>query len=222
MAFDDLFLLLFVSKRGALFGKIVSSTSMMATELGISQQSVSRKLRKLAQKGLIELSSSTYGVSVSVTPKGKKLLESHLLELQTMFAGQKQKSLKGIVESGLGEGKYYLSFPQYKKQIMEKFGFEPYHGTLNLRVSEAELDFFRQNQVEEIIRGFATKERTFGGLRAIPVKISEKLNGALIFPDRSAHPKTIAEVIAPFFLRKKLGLSDGAILTVYASEKNEK
>ena len=212
-------MLLFVSKRGALFGKIVSSTSMMATELGISQQSVSRKLRKLSQNGLIELSSSTYGVTVSVTPRGKKILESHLLELQTMFAGQKQKSLKGIVESGLGEGKYYLSFPQYKKQIIEKLGFEPYPGTLNLRVSEAELEFFRTHQADEIIAGFATKERTFGGLRAIPVKISGKHSGALIFPDRSAHPRTIAEVIAPFYLRKKLGISDGSILTVFESEK---
>ena len=147
------------------------------------------------------------------------MLESHLLELQTMFSGQKQKSLKGIVESGLGEGKYYLSFPQYKKQVIEKFGFEPYPGTLNLRVSEAELDFFREHQGEEILAGFSTEERTFGGLRAIPVKISGKISGALIFPDRSAHPKTIAEVIAPFYLRKKLGLADGSIITVFEGVK---
>lgn len=208
-------LLVFVSKRGALFGKVVSSTSMMAAELGISQQSVSRKLRKLAQNGLIGLSSSPLGVTVSVTPAGKKMLEGHLFELQAMFSGQKKKSLKGIVESGLGEGKYYLSFPQYKEQIAEKFGFEPYPGTLNLRVSEAELEFFRTTNGEEIITGFATKERTFGGLRAVRVKIGKDIAGALIFPDRSAHPKTIAEVIAPVYLRKKLGLADGSILTVF-------
>ncbi len=44
--------------------------------------------------------------------------------------------MKGIVCSGAGEGKKYISIPEYKRQIEEKFNFSPYEGTLNLEVSK--------------------------------------------------------------------------------------
>jgi CTP-dependent riboflavin kinase len=44
-------------------------------------------------------------------------------------------TLEGTVFTGLGEGAYYISKETYLKQLTEKLGFEPYLGTLNLKLS---------------------------------------------------------------------------------------
>lgn len=212
---DNFFLLMHFAKKGAVSNRVGTSTLMASRELSISQQSVSRKLNELAAGGLIELSSSPKGVQVSITQRGKKLLLENLDLLSGIFSKNHKKNFNGIVESGLGEGKYYMSFPQYQKQIEKKLGFKPYFGTLNLKVSEHELSFFVKNQKIAVIEGFSTKQRTFGGLRAIKVKINNVLNGALIFPDRSTHPKNVCELIAPVYLRKKFSLEDDSVVSVF-------
>ncbi len=211
---DDFFLLLLLAQKGAVSGSIFSSTSKLSKELLLSQQSVSRKLSALKEKGLIELSSSSKGVHVKISEKGRKELLETFSHLKTVFEKQKQKSFSGVVQTGLGEGKYYLSFPQYQKQINEKLGFEPFPGTLNLKAEPVQIEHFWHGMKEAYISGFKTSERTFGGLKAFPVKINGKIDGALIFPDRSNNPKGVAEIIAPIFLRKKFGLKDGSKVTI--------
>ena len=44
--------------------------------------------------------------------------------------------LAGRVFTGQGEGKKYVSLSWVKHQIKEKLGFDPYPGTLNLRLDE--------------------------------------------------------------------------------------
>lgn len=205
----NFFLLLHIAKNNGLGGEFVSSTSKIAKEFGISQQSASRKLRSLAKLELISLQSSTSGVRAKVLEKGKKILLEHFAELSGLFSKSKTKKLFGAVQSGLGEGRYYLSFKQYSQQIIEKLGFDPFIGTLNLQVSEPELVSFKNGLEEIYINGFSTKERSFGGLRAFRVSVNGKVDGALVFPDRTNLPPNIAEVIAPIGLRKKFGLKDG-------------
>lgn len=205
----NFFILLFIAKKNGLEEEFVSSTTKIALETGLSQQSVSRKLRELKEQGLIETHSSTQGVRARITPSGKKLLLEQHSELKELFSKNTSKKLFGKVQSGLGEGKYYLSFKQYSLQIKEKLGFEPFIGTLNLSVSEPEILSFKKNLEETCVEGFKTKERSFGGLKAFKVKINSKIDGAIIFPDRSNLPPGTAEVIAPVGLRKKFGLKDG-------------
>lgn len=211
---DDFFLLLFLARKGALSKSLKTSTLALAGELFVSQQSVSRKLRELKELGFVELSSSPRGVDVSIAPLGRNKLSSTFSELKEVFLQKASKSLTGVVQSGLGEGKYYLSFPHYQKQIIEKLGFRPFLGTLNLKAKEDEIEFFRQGQKEILVEGFRTKERAFGGLKAINVKINDSVIGALVFPDRSIHKKDTAEVIAPFYLRGKLGLKDNSKVAI--------
>jgi len=216
MSEKNFFLLLFVAKNNGLKGEFISSTSKIAQVLEISQQSVSRKLRLLSKMGFISLQTSPEGVSAKVLEKGKMVLLEQYSELSNIFSKAKTKKLVGIVQSGLGEGKYYLSFKQYSNQIKEKLGFEAFVGTLNLDVQEAELLQFKMNLEEIYIDGFSTKERSFGGLKVFKTKINSKVNGAMIFPDRSSHPSNTAEIIAPINLRKKFGLKDGDKIFVEA------
>ena len=205
---DNFFVLLALARKGALSKKINSSTTQLSKELFVSQQSISRKLRELKEENLVEFSSSPSGITISISDNGKKELSKTFGDLQKIFFGTTKKEFLGTVQTGLGEGKYYLSFPQYQKQILEKIGFTPFPGTLNLKVNEHDLAFFKQDLEQITVNGFATKERTFGGLKAYKVLIDESIKGAIVFPDRSNNPAGIAELIAPVFLRKKLDLKD--------------
>ena len=43
---------------------------------------------------------------------------------------------EGIVTSGLGKGVVFMSMDYYKSNVKEKLGFNPYPGTLNLRLDK--------------------------------------------------------------------------------------
>ncbi len=113
--------------------------------------------------------------------------------------------MRGIVVSGLGRGQYYLSVEGYRNQFKELLSFDPFPGTLNLKLTEP----FIQPAMGSInIDGFRDEKRTFGECRCYPVKING-INGAIIRPERSSYPADLIEVIAPVSLRKTLCLSDG-------------
>ncbi len=114
--------------------------------------------------------------------------------------------IHGKVATGLGEGQYYISVEGYKNQFIQKLGFEPYPGTLNLKLAEP-LPFTRALAGSIRIEGFRDENRTFGECRCYPVKINS-IRGAIIRPERTSYPTDLVEVIAPVNLRKTLCLSD--------------
>ncbi len=118
--------------------------------------------------------------------------------------------IRGKVTTGLGEGQYYISVQGYRNQFKERLGFDPYPGTLNLKLVEP----FAQTAASLIkIEGFRNENRTFGECRCYPVKING-IRGAIVRPERSSYPANLVEVIAPVNLRKTLCLSDGDELEV--------
>ncbi|MBI2135456.1 CTP-dependent riboflavin kinase [Candidatus Woesearchaeota archaeon] len=211
---EDINLLAYLTQKSGLFNVWNTNTSIIANDLGISQQSVSRVLRELENAKLIIREASTSGVKISLADNGRNALKKHYELLRNVFSSD-IKSLSCKITSGLGEGRYYMSFSQYKKQFIEKLGFEPFEGTLNLEVDIAKVNNFLLNGVCININGFETKERTFGGLKAFNVKVSaknnknnKKINAALIMPDRTHHDKNVVEIIANKNLRNKLKLKD--------------
>jgi len=217
----DFSFLFHLGKRTGLAGKYSSSTGEIAREAGLSQQSVSRKLVQLEKKGLIERNASVKGVTISLSDSGVKVLRGHYLEVEKIFSAGKPKrvhSLAGRVVSGLGEGKYYLSLAQYVEQIEERLGFTPYAGTLNIKVDVPRLESFLSALTPVYVHGFETKERTFGGLTGYGIKVNDRIDGALVIPDRTSHERDVVEIIAAPYLRKKLGLADGSKINVSHSE----
>ncbi|MEM2081825.1 MAG: DUF120 domain-containing protein, partial [Candidatus Bathyarchaeia archaeon] len=121
-------------------------------------------------------------------------------------------TLEGTVFTGLGEGAYYILKEPYRKQFIEKLGFDPYPGTLNLKLTtdydqkaRAELEAYPAIEIQ----GFKNEDRTFGLVKCYPAKIDNKVKGALVFALRSHYDKSVLEVIAPVYLRKQLNLKDG-------------
>ncbi len=116
------------------------------------------------------------------------------------------------VFTGLGEGAYYITKDHYRKQFLEKLGFDPYPGTLNLKLT-SDYDIKRRTELEAYpaveVEGFRNEDRTFGLVKCYPVMIENKIKGALISALRSHYDVSVLEIIAPVCLRKNLNLKDG-------------
>lgn len=204
---DEVGTLLALAKRGR--GTIKVCTGELAAELGVSQQSASRKLKELESGGLIERNASPSGIQVKITQKGLGLLEKQYSMLKRIIEKKQQPVLAGTVVSGMGEGKYYIGMRQYREGIKEKLGFEPYAGTLNLRLSNQQDSYLIEGAKPTMIDGFSTDSRTYGAIKSFPVLISGSVKGAVLRPERTHYGPEIVEIIAQPFLRKKLGLKDG-------------
>ncbi|MGQ9565743.1 MAG: DUF120 domain-containing protein [Candidatus Bathyarchaeales archaeon] len=124
--------------------------------------------------------------------------------------------LKGRIFSGHGGGTLYLTLPWVKKQIIEKLGFEPYTGTLNLKLPKETVE--RKKQL--LRSGMAIKiipEKGFCLGLCFKAKIMNEIHGAIVLPQVPGYPEDVLEVIAPVSLRKTLGVTEGdeVQLTVY-------
>lgn len=209
----DFFILYKLAEMGAYEKTIKISTSFLASKIGLSQQSASRCLIELERKGLIHRIVSKEGSFVKITKAGEDFLRRIYSGLNAIFEG-KPRSLviEGRVFSGLGEGAYYVSRKSYRKQFIEKLGFDPYPGTLNLRITDGrnsrlimELDAYPGIE----IRGFKNRSRTYGPVKCFHAVIDGKEQGAVIFALRSHYGRNVLEVIAPVNLRRRLKLKDG-------------
>ncbi|MBS3097233.1 CTP-dependent riboflavin kinase [Candidatus Woesearchaeota archaeon] len=205
-------LLVYIAKEKGLFNTLKSSTSKIANEMKVSQQTISRKLRDMEDLGLIKREVTPNGLSISIADGGRAVLKKNYLELEEIFK-EKKLVLKGIIEKGIGEGKYYMSMKQYQQQFKSKLGFDAYPGTLNLKVNKVEVMGFLSSLEPVIIEGFTTKSRTYGSLTCYKIKING-IGGAIVIPERTRHEEETLEIIAPVHLRSKLNLKDGTVLRV--------
>ena len=114
---------------------------------------------------------------------------------------------EGIVTSGLGKGAVFMSIDYYKGKVKEKLGFDPYTGTLNLRIEKGQTSLL--NDFDAIrIEGIKKDDKSFGGASCYKVKIND-INAAIIIPDLTEHEEDIVEIIAPTNLKLELKIKDG-------------
>ncbi|MEM1620082.1 MAG: DUF120 domain-containing protein [Fervidicoccaceae archaeon] len=196
--------------------KIWTTQSRIASLAGVSQQSVSRLLRELEKLGYVSRRISRRGELLELTPLGVKALE----ELHSMIASVVEGSrgvllLEGVVVSGLGEGRFYLSRREYSEVLEKILGFKPFPGTLNVRLAgesvwkRAALDVGGR-----FVPGFEDETRTYGGVRVYRARINGYEPAGLVLPERTSHPKSVVELVAPVSLRRVLGLKDGDVVSI--------
>ncbi len=115
--------------------------------------------------------------------------------------------IKGTVFSGKSEGAKFIELPWVKRQIVEKLGFTPYRGTLNIELTKEEFEkraLLEKAQAIEIspVKGFSRG-------KCFKANVMDKLECAIVIPEIPNYPRDIIEVIAPTNLREKLQLRDG-------------
>jgi len=214
---EDLQCLKVLAVRGGCRGPIFVSTQSIGEMLGISQQTASRRLKSLESAGFITRNLAADGQHVTVTKAGEEVLVREYQEYSRIFSegGRNQYLISGAVVSGIGEGKYYMSLGPYKEQFTAALGFEPYPGTLNIRLVPSSLPIRKKIDALDWtrIKGFSTDGRTFGDARCIPCRIGT-IKCGIVVPGRTHYPDDLIEVIAPVALRRKLGVEDNDSINV--------
>jgi len=115
--------------------------------------------------------------------------------------------IRGIVFSGKGEGAKFIELPWVKKQIVEKLGFTPYRGTLNIELVKEE--FEKKASLERAQAIEVSPVKGFSRGRCFKANLMDKLECAIVIPKIPNYPENVIEVIAPTNVREKLQLRDG-------------
>jgi len=203
-----------LAELGACSRTVKVSTEYLAEKMKASQQTASRHLIELEKRDWIKRAITPEGCLVKITDSGKAELKKLYSDLRLIFEAAYPPSvtLEGVLFTGLGEGAYYVTKEGYRKQFMEKLGFDPYPGTLNLKLT-TDYDMKTRSELEVYpaieIQGFKDESRTFGPVKCYPAIINNKVKAAVVCAMRSHYNSSVLEVIAPSFLRRQLKLKDG-------------
>ena len=200
--------------KGAHHNFIEVTTSELGKDIGRSQQAASKHLLDLENSGYLERIKSGQRFAVRVTDKG-------FSEIQSLFSSLKRAlesvpatiNFEGNVVSGMGEGAYYVALDGYRRQFKEKLGFEPYPGTLNIRL----VDQMYMNARRELgknpsifINGFSDGMRTYGWVKCYRAIINEAIdNAAVLVLERTHYDDSMLEVISPVSIKQTAGIKNG-------------
>ena len=117
-------------------------------------------------------------------------------------------TVKGTVFGGEGAGARFIGIPWVRNQIRKKLHFDPYLGTLNLRLADEEAESLRERlrsaKGVEII-----PEKGFYRALCFQMLISDKIDGCVVIPEKPNYPLDVLEIVASTCLRRELSLNDG-------------
>jgi len=117
-------------------------------------------------------------------------------------------SLQGVVTSGLGQGAQFMAVPWVRDAIRTLIGFDPYPGTLNLRLPDADtVSTWREIQNGPAVVLIPPPPESCGA-RLYRVVVAPDIDAAIIVPDVTRHRDGTLELIAAVHVRTRLGLRD--------------
>ncbi|WP_247010354.1 CTP-dependent riboflavin kinase [Halorientalis litorea] len=225
VGYDELATLKLLALSDALDGQEKVSCSVLADELGASNQTASRRLQRLDDADYVEREIVSDGQWVTVTPEGESALRREYADYRRIFERDASIDLAGFVTSGMGEGRHYISLPGYMEQFIEKLGYEPFAGTLNVDLTDESVRTRAGVAALEpvTIEGWEDDERTYGPAYCYPASVETDdaiyEPAHVITPERTHHDEDQLEIIAPERLRDELGLDDGDELTIHVTER---
>jgi riboflavin kinase, archaea type len=121
----------------------------------------------------------------------------------------------GKVFSGMGKGRYYVGHPEYQRRFKESLGYAPYAGTLNVKL-EDESVIKKLKDIRSVggkkVEGFTLGGESFSSLRCFDGELKGE-RVTLLFIDVTYYNETVAELISPAYLRGRLGLRDGDLVS---------
>ena len=208
-------------KAIALLGGLKEYVNLSSGELGkligVSQQSASQRILELIRDGLVARDLATRRQRIRLTARGGEILRKEYADYQRVFEQKETLTISGTVAGGLGEGAFYMRQKGYKEQFRKKLWFEPYEGTLNLKIAGPDLAKLQilQDTPGIEIAGFEAGGRTFGGAKCFLATIGH-MDCAVIMPIRTHHTDVL-EVISKHYLRNALGIKEGDVVELAIS-----
>jgi riboflavin kinase len=202
------------------------TTNEIAKKIKRSQQLASKELLDLEFFGCIKRNKKSKKYTIKVTERGYQQVYDHFLFLKTAVESFKHViDFEGHIITGMGEGAYYMSLDGYKKQFKEKLGYEPYPGTLNIKLNsmlfvEAKKEMLKYPSIN--IEGFSDQSRTFGWVKCYPASIndSKNINSSILILERTHYDDSIIELIAPFSIKEQFSLKNGDYIKLKVNTNN--
>jgi len=124
----------------------------------------------------------------------------------------KASRVKGKVFSGSGEGAKFIELPWVRNQIVEKLGFTPYPGTLNIKLSKDDAKIKKLLKKTKSIE--ISPDANFCRGKCFKGYLMDYVECAIVIPEIVNYPENVLEVIAPINLREMLRLKDGDTVEV--------
>jgi len=207
-------------QRGAQHNFIELTTSDLGKNIKKSQQAASRHLLDLENAGYIERLRKGQTFRIKITNRGYSEIKSLYSTLKSAIEVTPFTiDFEGIVVSGMGEGAYYMALEGYRKQFKEKLGFEPYPGTLNVKLVDqvfmnARRDIGKYQSV--FIDGFSDGTRTYGWVKCYKAEINKGVinNAAALVLERTHYDDSMLELIAPISVKESIGIQNGDKISV--------
>ena len=226
ITFQHILLLSELLLCGAKNNFVELTTNEIAKKIKRSQQLASKELLDLEFFGYIKRNKKSKKYSIKVTEKGYQQVYDLFLFLKTTVESFKHViDFEGHIITGMGEGAYYMSLNGYKKQFKEKLGYEPYPGTLNIKLNsllfiEAKKEMLKYPSI--YIEGFSDQSRTFGWVKCYPAYINDSMNinSSILILERTHYDDSIIEIIAPFSIKEQFSLKNGDYIKLKVNTNN--
>ena len=118
-------------------------------------------------------------------------------------------TIPGRIVSGAKKGAFFTQLEWVREQCLEKLGFAPWPGTLNLEIPIDRVPMIERLVVEEGFELVSPDENYCSG-HVIPVSV-DGIAGAIVFPADNVrvHTKNVVEIISPEMLKDILDVQDG-------------
>lgn len=206
--------------KGARHNFVEVTTTLLGKGIGRSQQAASKHLLDLETSGYVERLKKGQKFAVKVTDKGYSEIQSLYLSLRSALeSAPATMDFQGNVISGMGEGAYYMSLEGYRRQFREKLGYEPYPGTLNVRLTDqiymnSRLELGKHPSI--FINGFSDGTRTYGWVKCYRATVNNGAidNAAVLVLERTHYDDGMLEVIAPISIKQSVGIKNGDLIKV--------
>ena len=233
--------LVYLLSNGGKDNYLEITSSQLSKILNRSQQTASKVLIDLEKENLIERVKNNKRFGMKLSKSGFEVLQDiyNILKSSMEYSQQQHISFKGKIVTGMGEGAYYMSLEGYKKQFRDKLGYEPFPGTLNVKIEDklymnSRTDLINYPSIH--VEGFKNTDRSFGWVRCYPATIVKDLilhqNGHrssqnqvpesttdsnqyimtdvhVLLLERTHHDNSMLEVIGPYNLKETANLKNG-------------
>ena len=125
-----------------------------------------------------------------------------------------QFEIKGKIIGGAKQGAFFTQLDWVQEQCLDKLGFAPWPGTLNLEIpmdAVAVIEELKATKGLELV----SPDSNYCSGHVFPVSI-EGLPAAVVLPaeDVRVHAKNIVEIISPEMLKDTLDVKDGDQITI--------
>jgi CTP-dependent riboflavin kinase len=127
---------------------------------------------------------------------------------------RKNRVLTGKIVSGIKQGAFFTQLDWVQEQCLEKLGFKPYPGTLNLEIAHENMAIIEALKPQEGVE-LVPPDSNFCSGFVFPITV-EGISGAIVAPAENVrvHGKNIIEIISHLGLKDALGVEDGDWVTL--------